>query len=188
MGLSHAFPTQHFNTGIQVVTKTLSVPFKHLPAAYISVCFLFSFLFEQTPDLSLLLGFWTAWLLMRLFGKTKLAPLQAGDPSPSFALSSYFPERARPTVDYLSSVGFAFANSCKVITAIQSVGISSEPKRDAAKKQDSPKSAQKTTSEQRKKALRILDEEIEKKSGFSRVIEAAKGILSKAPFEQRKPD
>lgn len=63
-------------------------------------------------------------------------------------------------------------------------------KEGQAKKElkDSPKQrAKKQSDTQRKKALKMLDEEIEKKSGFAKMFEAAKNLVTKQePLEKKE--
>lgn len=75
---------------------------------------------------------------------------------------------------------YSVANVCGAITLIQNLGRPADPNREV-KKEDSPKlpKAKKAADHSRKKALKMLDEAIEKKSGFSKMIEAAKNIIGK---------
>lgn len=149
-----------------------------MPIAYVGLCFAVSFLFEVSIDWSLLIGLWITWLLMRLFIRTK-SSLQVGDQSPNFALHTFFPEAAKGYLDYTSTLSFSIANACGLITALQTLGNPSEPRSEkATKKEDSPKlKAKKAADHSRKKALKMLDEEIEKKSGFAKMLEAAKSMI-----------
>ena len=86
-----------------------------------------------------MIGLWITWLLMRLFIRTK-SSLQVGDQSQNFALHTFFPEAAKGYVDYTSTLSFSIANSCGLITALQTLGNPSEPRSEkASKKEDSPK-------------------------------------------------
>jgi hypothetical protein len=148
-----------------------------------ALCFFGAFLFEMDIDFNLLIGFWVVWLLMRLFTRNKYhSPLQVGDTSLSFALSSFFPEKARPTVDQVCNVSYTLFNACKLITFIQNrlMKPTALPDSKSKPKDNSKEKAKikKGTEQQRKKALKKLDEEIEKKSGFARMIEAAKNFAS----------
>lgn len=71
MGCRQAFPDRQLDTNIPFITKNLTLPFKHVPAAYVGLCFVLSFLFEVPIDWSLIVGLWTTWVLMRLFIRTK---------------------------------------------------------------------------------------------------------------------
>jgi hypothetical protein len=117
MGCSQAFPDRPFDTGIPFITKSVTLPFKHVPMAYLGICFTTAFLFEMAIDWSLLPGLWICWLLMRLVIRTRTSPMSVGDSSPQFALHTFFPERMRPYLEYLSNLSFSVANSCRLISA-----------------------------------------------------------------------
>ena len=89
---------------------------------------------------------------MRLFMVTKSTPPnQVGDSSASFALSTFFPEKAHPTIDWIAKVCYKAANLCKVVDACQSCIRSRQVANAKAK------------AENRKKALEMLQNEIDKK-------------------------
>ena len=69
----------------------------------------------------------------------------------AFALSTFFPEQVQPAVDYLCKVSYRFANMCKLVDAVQ-----------ACLKQRHIATA-KAKAENRKKALKMLQNEISKK-------------------------
>ena len=89
------------------------------------------------------------------------------------------PEQAKPYADYTSNLCFSIANACGLITALQT--SPAEPRGEkTSKKEDSPKpKAKKAADHSRKKALKMLDEEIEKKSGFAKMLEAAKSMIKR---------
>lgn len=88
MGCRQALSDRSFDTKIPFITKTIQIPFKDLPIIYLVLLYTLSFLFEQTPDWSLLPGLWVSWMLMRLFIKTNTSQQTqtVGDPSAAFAL------------------------------------------------------------------------------------------------------
>lgn len=102
-----------------------------------------------------------------------------GDQNPNFALATFFPEIAKEYVDNASTTSFSIVNACGLITALQTLGNPIEPRSEKTnKKEDSPKlKAKKAADHSRKKALKMLDEEIEKKSGFAKMLEAAKSMI-----------
>lgn len=128
------------------------MPFKALPAAYLGLCWLCAFLFELPIDFSLFGCLFFSWLYMRLFMVTKSTPPnQIGDSTPAFALSTFFPERCAPWLDWLTKVSYKVANMCKLVDGLQSC----LKKRQIAKA--------KAKAENRKKALKMLQNEISKK-------------------------
>ena len=57
------------------------------------------------------------WLILRYFMRTQTNQGPAiGDLSPEFAISSFFPERARPTIEAVSDGAYAIANMCGLVT------------------------------------------------------------------------
>lgn len=160
-----------------------------MPSVYVALCLLLSFLFEVSLDWSLPVGLWITWLLMRLFIKTK-SMSQAGEPNQHFALQTFFPERAKDYVDYTTNLCYSVANACGVITALQALSNPIEIRaKEPSKKEDSPKpKAKKAADLSRKKALKMLDEEIEKKSGFAKMLDAAKSMIqSKGISDKQLP-
>ena len=90
---------------------------------------------------------------MRLFAVTKATPLnQIGDSTPAFALPTFFPEQAQPSIEKICERTYNVFNACNCIVRFQNCLKIKKVKR-AAKKAES-----------RKKALEMLDEEIQKKS------------------------
>jgi len=55
---------------------------------------------------------------MRLFNVTIDKPTLVGDPSPSFALSSFVPEKYAPLTNKVSDLGWRFGNLCGLINRI----------------------------------------------------------------------
>ena len=89
---------------------------------------------------------------MRLFSVTKATPLnQIGDSTPAFALPTFFPEQFQPPVEKVCERVYNLANMCGFIVMIQNC-LKRKKIRRANKK-----------AENRKKALEMLDEEIQKK-------------------------
>lgn len=160
MGCRQSYPERQFDTFIPMITGNIIVPFKHLPAAYLGLCWLCSFLFELPIDLSLLGCLLFSWVYMRLFMVTKaMSPSQIGDSTPAFALSTFFPERCAPWLDWLSKVTYKFFNMCKLIDGIQA----------CIKKRQLAKAQQKA--ENRKKALKMLQREVSGKNDEEQVAE-----------------
>ena len=89
---------------------------------------------------------------MRLFSVTKATPLnQIGDNTPGFALQTFFPDKIQPTIEKVCERAYNIANSCGFIVMMQNC-LKKKKIRRANKKAES-----------RKKALEMLDEEIQKK-------------------------
>ena len=152
MGCRQSFPERQLDTFIPMVTSNIVLPFKVLPVGYLLLCWVCAFLFELPIDFSLLGCMFFSWLYMRLFMITKsMPPNQIGDSTPGFALSTFFPERCAPWLDWLAKVGYKAANMCKLIDALQSC----LKKRQIANA--------KAKAENRKKALKMLQNEISKK-------------------------
>ena len=152
MGCRQSFPERQLDTFIPMITSNIVLPFKVLPVGYLLLCWVCAFLFEMPIDFSLLGCMFFSWLYMRLFMITKsMPPNQIGDSTPGFALSTFFPERCAPWLDWLAKVGYKAANMCKLIDALQSC----LKKRQIAKA--------KAKAENRKKALKMLQNEISKK-------------------------
>ena len=191
MGCRQALQDRSFDTKIPFITKTIQISFKDMPVVYLSLVYTLSFLFELTPDWSLLPGLWVTWMLMRLFVKTKSSQQTqtVGDPSQGFALQTFFPERAQPYLDYTCRLTYSVSNICGAITFIQNIGRPADPHREV-KKEDSPKNtkAKKAADHSRKKALKMLDEEIEKKSGFTKMLEAAKNMVKQVGRGHKQED
>ena len=140
MGLRQSYPERILDTFVPFITGNILVPFSELPTAYVGLCWLCSFIFELPIDLSLCWSAYFSWLFLRLFMVTKgQAPGQVGDQSASFALVTFFPERAAPTVEWMGKVAFKFANLCKLIDAVQSCIISQKIKSAKAKAEDRKK-------------------------------------------------
>lgn len=128
------------------------VPFKVLPVAYVLVCWIMAFVFELGLDLSLVSTFYFSWVYLRLFMQSKnQAVTQIGDGTQGFALSTFVPEKAKPTVDWMCKVTYKFFNLCKLVDGIQ-----------ACLKSRSVAEA-KAKAENRKKALKMLEKEISDK-------------------------
>jgi hypothetical protein len=137
------------DTYIPFITKNIILPFKHLPVAYMVLCWISAFLFELQIDFSLLGSLYFSWLFMRLFLVTKVqSPSQIGDQTPGFALSQFFPERVQSTIDWLCELVYRLFNACKLVDCIQ--GCIKKRKVIQAKKK----------AENRKKALQMLKKEI----------------------------
>jgi len=118
--------------------------------AYLLLCWVCAFLFELQIDFSLFGCLFFSWLFMRLFMVTKSTPPnQIGDSTGAFALSTFFPEKVQPTVDWMCKVCYKVANLCKIVDGMQSC----LKKRQIAKA--------KTKAENRKKALKMIQKEIE---------------------------
>ncbi len=89
---------------------------------------------------------------MRLFMSTKSTPPNhIGDTTEAFALNTFFPERFKPTIDWMCKLGYKFFNLCRLIDAIQACMKTRKIARAKAK------------AENRKKALEMLQDEIDKK-------------------------
>ena len=145
MGCRQSYPERQLDTGIPFLTGNIILPFKQLPSAYLFMCWLGAFIFEMPIDLSLIACMYFTWLYLRLFMVTKQsAPTQIGDPSPSFALNTFFPERFKETVDWLCKVCYKGANLCKLVDGLQACIKSRNVARAKAK------------AENRKKALEML--------------------------------
>ena len=87
MGCRQSYPERQLDTFIPFITSNITLPFKHLPMAYMLLCWIFAFLFEIQIDWSLVGCFYFTWVYMRLFAVTKATPLnQIGDSTPAFAL------------------------------------------------------------------------------------------------------
>ena len=152
MGCRQSYPERQLDTGVPFITSNVVLPFKQLPVAYVFMCLLCAFVFELNMDFSLVGCLYFSWLFMRLFMVTKhTPPNQIGDSSNAFALQTFFPEKAQSTVDWLCRVTYKFANLCKLVDGIQACLKS----RNIA--------LAKAKAENRKKALKMLQNEIDKK-------------------------
>ena len=111
---------------------------------------------------------------MRLFAVTKATPLnQIGDSTPAFALHSFFPEQAQPSIEKVAERTYNVFNACNLITMMQNCMKKKKVKR-AAKKAES-----------RKKALEMLDEEIQKKNTDETADEES--VVLKKDTEKKEP-
>ena len=112
------------------------------------LCWFCAFIFELPIDFSLCGCLFFSWVYMRLFMSTKSTPPnQIGDSTEAFALSTFFPERFKPTIDWLCKVGYMVFNMCRIIDAIQACMKTRKIARAKAK------------AENRKKALEMLQDE-----------------------------
>lgn len=83
------------------------------------LCWFCAFIFELPVDFSLCGCLFFSWVYMRLFMSTKSTPPNhIGDTTEAFALSTFFPERFKPTIDWLCKVGYMVFNLCRIIDAI----------------------------------------------------------------------
>ena len=111
---------------------------------------------------------------MRLFAVTKATPLnQIGDSTPAFALHTFFPEQAQPSIEKVAERTYNAFNACSLITMMQNCMKKKKVKR-AAKKAES-----------RKKALEMLDEEIQKKNTDETADEES--VVLKKDTEKKEP-
>lgn len=145
MGCRQSYPERQLDTFIPFLTGNIIMPFKQLPMVYMLLCWVFAFIFELNIDFSLFGCLYYSWVFMRLFMVTKSTPPnQIGDATPAFALSTFFPEKAKPWVEWICKVGYKVANMCRLVDAMQS----------CLKKRQIEKAKQK--SQDRKKALEML--------------------------------
>ena len=152
MGCRQGYPERILDTGIPFITESIILPFKQLPTFYVFLCWLLAFVFEMSIDFSLFGTLYFSWLFLRFFMVNKqAAPNQVGDVTAAFALTTFFPERAQATVDWIGRVGHKFFNLCKLLDGIQACLRA----RNVAHA--------KSKAENRKKALEMLQDEIDKK-------------------------
>lgn len=158
------------------MTSNIILPFKQLPVVYILLCWLGAFIFELPIDLSLFVCLYFAWLYIRLFMVTKSTPPnQIGDSTSAFALSTFFPEKAAPTIDWICKVVYKAANLCRVVDGLQAM----LKKRHIAKA--------KAKAENRKKALEMLEQDIhENEKGDAD--EESGGVVTRTATESKQSE
>ena len=132
---------------------------------YLCTELLFGFLFEAPITLRPLIDFFWIWLFIRYFMCTHASGQSTiGDLSPEFALSTFFPQRARPTVISISDGTYACMNMCGAVTHIRRwlEGRSSPQSADPDDPEMDPTHRRSSSEEslEEKKALESIDEEI----------------------------